>query len=163
MPILIFVAWLLLVWLLGWLALPLARRIWGAEPQGSSLIGGLPDAGLAAGRVLLLALWTLAYGGLFYFVGLKAKKQEAMMGLIPLFLPLSMLSTAYLPRDLLPRWIQWAARLNPYSYVVDGTREFSTGHANWSTFAAAVAAATITAALLHRASTRAFSRLVNQD
>src|SRR3954466_10520689 len=103
----------------------------GAVVLGASvLLGATWHGGLvaAAGLPMLLALWTLAYGGLFYVVGLKSKKQEAMMGLIPLFLPLSMLSTAYLPGDLLPRWIQWAARLNPYSYVVDGTREFSTGH-----------------------------------
>jgi len=53
MPFFPFVSWLLLVWLLGWLALPFARRIWGRDA------GGLPDAGLAAGRVLLLMFWTL--------------------------------------------------------------------------------------------------------
>jgi ABC-2 type transport system permease protein len=131
----------------------------------SVALGAHWHGGIAAivGLPLLLALWTLAYGGLFYFVGLKAKKQEAMMGLIPLFLPLSMLSTAYLPRELLPSWVQWAARFNPYSYVVDGARMFSTGHATWGTFAAAAAAAAVTAALLHRASTRAFAGLVGQD
>jgi YYY domain-containing protein len=54
MPLLTFVLWLLLVWLAGWLALPLARRVW-SEAQCD-----LPDAGLAAGRVLLLWMWTLA-------------------------------------------------------------------------------------------------------
>src|SRR5687768_15462328 len=70
MPISIFLFWLLLVWLLGWLALPLAHRIWGGNFDASSgqsairnpqaaIEGGLPDAGLAAGRVLALVLWTL--------------------------------------------------------------------------------------------------------
>ncbi|MDQ3813296.1 MAG: DUF2298 domain-containing protein, partial [Armatimonadota bacterium] len=54
MPFFPFVSWLLLIWLLGWFALPVARRIWGNDAAG------LPDAGLAAGRVLLLTLWTLA-------------------------------------------------------------------------------------------------------
>jgi ABC-2 type transport system permease protein len=131
----------------------------------SIALGARWHGGLAAvlGLPILLALWTLAYGGLFYLVGLKAKKQEAMMGLIPLFLPLSMLSTAYLPRHLLPSWVQWAARINPYSYVVDGTRMFATGDPSWTTFAAAVAAASITAVLLHRVSARAFAQLVDQD
>src|SRR5687767_3477114 len=57
MPFLTLFSWLLLIWLLGWLALPLARRVWGGEPGGES--GGLPDAGLAAGRMLLILLWTL--------------------------------------------------------------------------------------------------------
>ncbi|MEJ7618575.1 MAG: DUF2298 domain-containing protein [Pyrinomonadaceae bacterium] len=47
--------WLLLIWSLGWLSLPLARRIWGALPEG----GGLPDGGLAAGRLIVLWGWTL--------------------------------------------------------------------------------------------------------
>lgn len=42
--------WLPLIWLAGWSALPFAQRIWKEA---------LPDAGLAAGRVLLLALWAL--------------------------------------------------------------------------------------------------------
>jgi ABC-2 type transport system permease protein len=127
---------------------------------GAHWHGGI---GAAVGLPALLALWTLAYGGLFYLVGLKAKKQEAMMGLIPLFLPLSMLSTAYLPRELLPTWVQWVARLNPYSYVVDGTRMFATGNPSWGTFAAAAGAAALTALVLHRISIRAFAQLVDQD
>jgi YYY domain-containing protein len=52
MPFATFSFWLLLVWSLGWLALPISRRVWA-----STL---LPDAGLAAGRILLLCLWTLS-------------------------------------------------------------------------------------------------------
>lgn len=48
-----FLLWLLLIWSLGWLALPVSRRIWGRAP------GALPDGGLAAGRALILWGWTL--------------------------------------------------------------------------------------------------------
>lgn len=50
-------AWVFLLWVLGWLGLPLARLIWGdsARLPGASF----PDAGLAAGRMLMLILWTL--------------------------------------------------------------------------------------------------------
>ncbi len=64
--------WLLLVWSLGWFALPLSRRVWDAVPHDSTrggmsddssdedlATGCLPDGGLAAGRVLLLWGWTL--------------------------------------------------------------------------------------------------------
>lgn len=53
-----FVCWLLLVWVLGWLSLPLTSRLWSVARPGVDFL--LPDAGLAAGRVLLLCLWTLA-------------------------------------------------------------------------------------------------------
>lgn len=64
MTILSFALWLLFVWALGWVALPVARRIWagvaaGVGAQSSFAPGDLPDAGLAAGRVLLLWGWTL--------------------------------------------------------------------------------------------------------
>ena len=49
--------WVFFLWSLGWLGLPLARRIWGDSTRlpGASF----PDAGLAAGRMLMLILWTL--------------------------------------------------------------------------------------------------------
>src|SRR5688572_23309447 len=42
--------WLLLLWLAGWLALPLSRRLWRST---------LADGGLAAGRVLFLCGWSM--------------------------------------------------------------------------------------------------------
>jgi YYY domain-containing protein len=51
MPVLTFCCWLALVWGSGWLFWPLARRIFGDT---------LPDGGLAVGRVLFLAFWTLS-------------------------------------------------------------------------------------------------------
>ena len=50
MPVLTFLAWLALVGAAGWLAFPLSRRAFG---------DAVPDAGLALGRILLLALWGL--------------------------------------------------------------------------------------------------------
>lgn len=43
--------WFLCLWLCGWACLPFSCRIWRDS---------LPDGGLAAGRVLLLAVWTVA-------------------------------------------------------------------------------------------------------
>ncbi|RYG72148.1 hypothetical protein EON80_04455 [bacterium] len=51
MPVLNFCCWLALVWGAGWLFWPQARRIFGDT---------LPDGGLAVGRVLFLAFWTLS-------------------------------------------------------------------------------------------------------
>lgn len=50
MPALSFCCWFVLLWGAGWLFWPLARRIFGET---------LPDGGLAVGRVLFLAFWTL--------------------------------------------------------------------------------------------------------
>jgi hypothetical protein len=53
----------------------------------------------------LLAGWTLGYAGLHYVVGLRARSREALTALVPLFLPISLLSTAYVPAGLLPGWV----------------------------------------------------------
>ena len=55
--------WTLALWALGWLALPLARRVFA----------GLPDGGLAAGRLLFLILVTLFvfWGATIHLVPLK--------------------------------------------------------------------------------------------
>jgi ABC-2 type transport system permease protein len=127
---------------------------------GADVTGSLPDI---AAMLLLLALWTLAYGGLYYVVGLKALKPEALAGLVPLFLPISLLSTAYVPRDLLPQWVRLAAAVNPYTYVVEGVRDFMAGRGDLSTFAAAASAALVVIALTQLAAARRFRRLVVAD
>ncbi len=55
MSSLTFLIWLALVWGAGIAAFPLARRVLGANAAGAAL----PDAGLAAGRILFLASWTM--------------------------------------------------------------------------------------------------------
>ena len=61
MPIPVLVSWLLLWWLLAPIAFPLSARLWSARRADSTAdsLGSLPDGGWMAGRVLLLALWTL--------------------------------------------------------------------------------------------------------
>ena len=65
MPLSTFFCWLFLVWALGWLSLPITRRVWSAVVHPTSSIQHpaskllLPDAGLAIGRILFLCLWTL--------------------------------------------------------------------------------------------------------
>ena len=60
-----FLLWLALVVGAGWTAFPLARRAFGANACGASAPGAnacganLPDGGLAVGRILFLAIWTL--------------------------------------------------------------------------------------------------------
>ena len=63
MPLLTFANWLILIWSLGWLSLPVTRRVWASHPEPKTQNPKpktlLPDAGLAVGRILFLCLWTL--------------------------------------------------------------------------------------------------------
>lgn len=76
---LVTVAWLLLVWALGWLALPLSSRLWR---------GALADGGLAAGRVLLLCLWTM---GAFWAGNLGLPVRWSAMAIYPVLIGLAAL------------------------------------------------------------------------
>ena len=84
------------------------------------------------------------YAGLYYLVGLRARRPEALTPLVPLFLPISLLSTAYVPAELLPGWVRSAAAVNPYTHVVDTIRAAMTGTLDAGQLAAVVAAVALT-------------------
>ena len=112
---------------------------------------------------VLLAGWTLSYAGLYYLVGLRARSPEALTALVPLFLPISLLSTAYVPAALLPGWVQAAAAVNPYSHVVDTVRAAMAGTLGAGQLTAGLAAVTIAVALTQVVAARRFAGLVHHD
>jgi hypothetical protein len=95
----------------------------------------------------LLAGWILGYAGLYSVVGLRARSPEALTALVPQFLPISLLSTAYVPVELLRGWVRSAAAVNPYSYVVDTVHAARTGTLDAGQLAAGLAAVTAAVAL----------------
>lgn len=115
------------------------------------------------GMALLLAMWAMAYGGMFYLVALKARSAERLAALVPLFMPIAFLSTVFVPRTQMPGWIEVASRVNPYSYVVDGVRGFMTAGFSWGVFAAGITACIVAIALTQVQTTRLFAGLVRAD
>jgi hypothetical protein len=111
----------------------------------------------------LLARWTLGYAGPYYLVGLRARRPEALTALVPLFLPISLLSTAYVPAELLPGWVRSAAAVNPYSHVVDTVRAAMTGTLDAGQLAAGLAAVVAAVTLTQVAAARRFAGLVHRD
>jgi ABC-2 type transport system permease protein len=112
---------------------------------------------------VLLAGWTLGYAGLYYLVGLRARSPEALTALVPLFLPISLLSTAYVPAELLPGWVRATAAVNPYSHVVDAVRAAMAGTLGAGRLAAGLAAVAAAVALTQLAAARRFAGLVHRD
>ena len=131
-----------------------------AVAMGAELHGGLIAI---AAIVVLLGLWTVGYAGMYYVVGLKTRKAEAMTALVPMFLPISLLSTAYIPKELAPGWVQAVASANPYSYVVDGIRMFVSSHFRAETLIAALAGAVAMIVLTQVGAARHFAALVEVD
>jgi ABC-2 type transport system permease protein len=96
----------------------------------SVALGAYAGHGLVtvAGVLALIVLWSMAYSGLFYFVGLRTLSAQAPVALLPLALPVLFSSTALVPPALMPGWLSTVARWNPYSYLVGGARTLMTGN-----------------------------------
>ncbi len=76
------------------------------------------------GGFLLVAGYGLGFAGIALAFASKTDSVGAYHSLIFLLnLPLLFLSNALYPLDVLPKWMQIGALLNPTSYVVDGIRQ----------------------------------------
>jgi len=86
----------------------------------------IPFATGAVGAVLVMLLaatFGVAFSGLSNTVALRTKNTEStMMVSFSLTFPLLFLSTAMLPKALLPSWVQTFSSVNPVSYMADAAR-----------------------------------------
>ena len=71
---------------------------------------------------LMPAAWCFAYGGFALAACLKTGSAETAQGMAPLFFPILFMSTAVMPGELLPGWLEAIATYNPVSYVTDAMR-----------------------------------------
>ncbi|HEY6799630.1 MAG TPA: ABC transporter permease [Agromyces sp.] len=88
------------------------------------LVGFRPtaDAWGWAGALGMIALWILAITYLFAALGLASKSPEGAnaYGFIILFLPY--LSSAFVPVDSMPQWLQWIAENQPVTPIIETIR-----------------------------------------
>ena len=87
---------------------------------GFSFDSSVPE--ILAGVALLL-LFGYAFSWVFAFLGLSASSAEAAqaLGFIAVF-PLTFASSAFVPTDSMPEWLQKFADVNPITTVVDAIR-----------------------------------------
>ena len=71
---------------------------------------------------LFPTLWGFAYGGISFAVCLRTGKAELAETILPVFFPLLFMSSAFVPIDLLPGWMQAFATYNPLTYLCDTIR-----------------------------------------
>jgi ABC transporter DrrB family efflux protein len=124
---------------------------------GAKLATGVP--GLLAMMVLggfFGAMWS----GISLNVALRTRNAEITGASNVLIFPLYFGSTAFVPHDLLPGWLQAVNEVNPVSYLVDGMRVMMLEGWRWETIGEAfLAAAAVGAATLPLA-VQAFRRSV---
>lgn len=90
----------------------------------------------------------IALASLSYAVGLMLKSEDAFAPLLNFFTtPLLLLSGILLPLTLAPDWLQGAAKISPFYYIVNATRALFLGHfddsAIWVGFGLVVALAVL--------------------
>jgi ABC-2 type transport system permease protein len=91
---------------------------------GFRIHGGVAEALAAFG---LCAVFGFACMWLFALAGLVASNAQSAQGLALLVFPLSFVSSAYVPVDSMPGWIQPVAEHQPITVVTNAVRSLSLG------------------------------------
>jgi ABC-2 type transport system permease protein len=102
---------------------------------GLGLAGGASYQGGAAGVSVMVAASILVgvmFGALSNTVGMLLRSREAIIGVYTFFmLPLMFLSSAFIPTQLMPGWMQAIASRNPLNWVVQIGRSALSAHPDW--------------------------------
>jgi len=102
-----------------------------AYALGATVVTGI------VGIVLMLftvAFFGLAWSGISLAIGLKTRSSETVFAIGGfLTFPLLFMSTALVPVNLMPSWIQTVSKFNPISYTVNAARVLMVTGYDWST------------------------------
>ena len=130
------------------------------------LAGARFTGGIAS--ILLLFICTMllgtAFASLSNALALLLRKQESVIAAnVTLVLPLTFLSSTFLPVNLMPAWMQDFARFNPVNWAVEVGRQTLNSNINWSLVSAHLVellALTLACAWLSILAFRAYQRSV---
>lgn len=103
---------------------------------GLALAAGARFPGGAGGGVLLVlgaVLLGWAFAGYSHWMALSVRQRESLIGAVNfLVLPLSFLSTGFLPAAVMPSWIRHIATYNPVDWAVELGRQLLRPSIDWS-------------------------------
>lgn len=91
---------------------------------GFRIHGTVPEA---IGAFGLCVAFGFAFIWVFIALGLLAGSTEAAQGMAFLVFPLSFVSSAYVPVESMPGWMQAFAEHQPLTYMVDAVRALTQG------------------------------------
>ncbi len=83
----------------------------------------------------LVALWAMGWNSLFYVVALRTLNAQAPLALQPMFWPVFFFSTAMVPDQVMPDWIEAVANFNPFTHILEAARMFMAGSVDWGVLA----------------------------
>jgi ABC-2 type transport system permease protein len=92
-----------------------------------------PNAWGIAVLIALASLLGASIGCLSIALALLARREETVIAAVNFVaLPLTFLSTAFMQKSLVPRWIQHAAAVNPVNWAVDAGRDAVLPGTDWT-------------------------------
>ncbi|HEU5423333.1 MAG TPA: ABC transporter permease [Nitrolancea sp.] len=104
-----------------------------------------------------IVLLTAAFTAFSDAIALVARTEESVIALSTfLVLPLSFLSSAFMPQTLLPGWMQVVARFNPVNWTVEVGRETLSAGTDWTLIATRLGLLLLLAVVCTGLATRAF-------
>ena len=129
-----------------------------ALAMGADLATGLP--GLLV-IMLMGGLFGAAWSGISLNVALRTRSSEVTAASGILAFPLYFGSTAFMPKELLPSWLQTLNDFNPVSYLIDAIRALMLEGWVWGDILPGVAAALAVGLVTLPLAVRAFRRSVS--
>lgn len=135
----------------------------GAILALSVLLGAHVATGVAGAAMILLLAGALgaAWSGTSFLPALITKSEQATSLLSVLFFPVAFMSTAFVPIQLMPEWLQALNRWNPLSYVIEAMRSLMATGWDWNLIGQAFVAIVLLALILHTATLWTFRRLTS--
>ena len=92
--------------------------------------GGVPGLIVLIAAAVLIAILFSAFSNT---VGMLARQRETIIGINTfLLLPLTFLSTAFMPKALMPHWMQIVASCNPVNWALEAGRSAMTANPDWA-------------------------------
>jgi ABC-2 type transport system permease protein len=139
-------------------ALVAAAVLAAAVGLGADNHAGLPGFGLVVG---LAAGLSFAWNGIFYLAALGARTHAAVLGLQPVFMPVIMFSTFWVPASFMPGWYRTVATWNPFDPVLSAGRSVLLGGSAWPDLGLAVAVLAGLAGLTYPLAVRRYAALTS--
>lgn len=109
--------------------------------------------------VLLGGAFGIAWAGTSMVPALLTKNEQATGTLALLFFPIAFMSTAFVPAQLMPGWLQTVNAWNPISYVIEAMRSLMTVGFESDVIGRAILAVAVLGIVLQGATLWAFRRL----
>lgn len=127
----------------------------------SLLLGATMVTGVGGFLLILLlcGVFGIAFAGVSFVPALVTKSEQATSALSLLMFPLIFISTAFVPRELMPGWMQVVNDWNPVSHMIEAIRGLMVVGYDWSAIGKALLSMSMTGVVLLAATIVAFGRL----